>query len=126
MIIWGLQLAINLVFFVVVLQLFATRKKVDRLELAIRNLMVERHQSEPIVLAAAPSPVEQTVALKSHSSLVEHKMLPQGMNTHTTKARSFQEAADLLGQGLSTAEVSRKTGLSLSELQLVSKVARHS
>jgi hypothetical protein len=122
MIIWGLQLAINVLFIVVVVQFFATRKKVERLELALRNLMVERHQTEPVVVEQ----VEQRVALKSHTSLVEHKMLPQSANTPKTKAKSFQEAADLLAQGLSTVEVSRKTGLSLSELQLVSKVARHS
>lgn len=136
---WFLQILFNIAAAAWIVITLLSRKRVHLLENELnrfseRILELERRGSlplltqdreafprEPSVIAepALPSlPILATPA--SHSTLSEKKVT----ENHAPGMDAYEKADVLFARGLSMTEVVRQTGLSLSELQLLRKMAQ--
>lgn len=134
MVLWLLQLAVDFLFFFMALNWLKTYRQLSRLERT-----VERHQKvlgEQILQACTPessgaqAPQAKRQALLPYEkagSVLSEKTVGQPRQERSARLPSldaYDRADQLLSQGLEIAEVALRTGISVSELQLLGKIAQ--
>jgi|GEM_PF-1378038 len=114
MVLWGFQVLLNVIFVAVAWTALLYRRRVRTLE---RRLAILEARS----LAADPVP-NAKMAVPMSTNLTEREAKADTRSRDSMEA--YEKAAQLLARGSDPFEVSRKTGLSLSEVQLMGKVSQ--
>jgi len=119
MVIWTLQIVFDLMVFALVVYFLAQRRKFLELQSQMARMEFEMKRGlapTPSVLTSAPA---QPSALLPSTSLNEKKPVEEAKPKDVFEA--YETAEGLIAKGIDIKEIAKKTGLSLSELQLMGK-----
>lgn len=121
---WMAQLFFNALATGALCLLFVQKRKIFKMEKELRFLKVQwLHNLEGSVSAKAlegPKLLPATTSI-SGSSLNEKEMPEPALTSHLDR---YERAQNLFAQGLELREIAKQTGLSISEIQLLGKMAQ--
>lgn len=124
MALWVFQMVFNCVMAGFAVAWVLSRRRERRAE---RSRPVTAALPAPLPAAGASvSPVPLETPLGSPVSTLSEKRVPELRGSQATSLDAYEKADFLLSKGMSMREVSRQTGLSLGELQLIGKLAHKS
>lgn len=109
---WIFQIGFDFLMLAIVFAWVAQRRKIKELEFQIQNTAPKEDKQIMFntPLGATTSTLSETSTKESVNSIAGYE--------------SYEKAEEMLAKGMKIQEVALKTGLSLSELQLIGKVSQ--
>jgi hypothetical protein len=120
MILWILQMALNIVFGYFAFLWLVSKKRIFWLEAQIEMLNQALDQKNR---EASEITKVETKEPQDRGQLIEKYMQNDPRKTNRPSPDAYDRADVLLARGVDLKEVARQTGLSLAELQLMGKVS---
>jgi cbb3-type cytochrome oxidase subunit 3 len=130
MVLWIMQISLNVLFVAGLVYVFRTRKRLENLEqrksyndedFAGSLELNENREVAPLVLS---EPVAHVEIRTTQGQIVEkNKAMP---SKSQNIAERYEKAENLLAKGIKIQDVANETGLSVSELRLLEKISTKS
>jgi hypothetical protein len=131
MVLWILQMLLNIVLGYFAFMWLISKKRIFWLEAQVEMLaqsldQLSKKQSSASTPAAAENPIQtqnQKSTSQDRGQLIEKFMQNDPRKNLRPNADAYDRADQLLSRGVDLKEVAKQTGLSMAELQLMGKVS---
>jgi hypothetical protein len=123
---WVFQILLNVAFVFIAWNGLLYRRRIQRLEARLAILeggKIQNSIAQP-AMGASREPVIERKPIAT-TSLTEREAKPEAKRSRESM-EAYEQASQLLARGVDPREIARKTGLSLSEVQLMGKVSQRS